>query len=86
MGSTRIRAAVPAFEQAGKDVTRDRPEGVTPSKRNSESSERPRRDRSVNGGLRTDAMLQSNTTQMDQRRPNICRYIRERSSNQCSTG
>jgi hypothetical protein len=51
----------PGLRRAPKGHHRDRPERAAPSKRNSESSGRSRRDRSVNDGLRFPCSPQSSS-------------------------
>ena len=76
-GSTRYQALPhPGLRRAPKGHHRERPEWVTPSKRNSESSERFRRDRTVNDGLRRSRARCKQLPQGCQRRPSICRYTR----------
>ena len=76
-GSTRHQALTrPRARESAEGTSPGTTQRVTPSKRNSESSERYRRDRSVNDGLRRSRARCKQLPQGCQRRPSICRYTR----------
>ena len=76
-GSTRHAGSAPPRAQTSTEGTSPgTTRRVTPSKRNSESSERFRRDRSVGDGLRRSCARCKQLPQGCQRRPSICRYTR----------
>jgi hypothetical protein len=84
LDSTTGHCPTPGSDEHRRDITGNDPK-VTPSKRNSESSERFRRDRSVYGGLRRSSELQSSSHEgVKGGHPSA--GVRERPSNQCSTG
>jgi hypothetical protein len=85
-GSTRRPGTAPPRAQTSAEGTSPgTTRRVTPSKRNSESSERFRRDRSVHDGLRLPAVAASSSHEgVKGGHPSA--GIRERPSSQCSTG
>ena len=85
-GSTRHAGIAPTRAQTSTEGTSPgTTRRVTPSKRNSESSERFRRDRSVNDGLRLLAVAAS-SFHKGVKGGHPSAGIRERPSSQCSTG
>jgi hypothetical protein len=68
--------APPRAQTSAEGTSPGTTQRATPSKRNSESSERFRRDRSVDDGLRRSRARCKQLPQGCQRRPSICRYTR----------
>jgi hypothetical protein len=84
LDSTTRHCPTSGSDERRRDITGNDPK-VTPSKRNSESSGRFRRDRSVDDGLRLLAVAASSSHQgVKGGHPSA--GIRERPSSQCSTG
>jgi hypothetical protein len=84
LDSTTGHCPTPGSDERRRDITGNDPK-VTPSKRNSESSERLRRDRSVTDGLRL-LVVATKAAPRGVKGGQTFAGLRERPSNQCSTG